>query len=128
MNKQYRPRVSKNNYDEVMGMALIGDNFDVALRRYRKRAHGLELCWRNSLLKNDEISILISKNKDLQRELKELKDEHKENRVNASKVLVQKNHALQCIIDRLTKEKIHSLRLRNALIVVSAIALSLAFM
>jgi hypothetical protein len=68
MNKQYRPRVSKNNYDEAMGMALIGDSFDVALRRYRKRAHLLEIHFRNSDCKYEEISILMSKNKELQRD------------------------------------------------------------
>jgi predicted CopG family antitoxin len=68
MNKQYRPRISKDNYEEVMEMASIGDSFDVALRRYRKRAHGLGICRRNSQLKSNDISTLMSKNKELQRD------------------------------------------------------------
>ena len=128
MNKQYRPRVSKENYDEVMRSALVGDSFDVAMRRYRKRMHGLEICLRNSHHKDDEIKSLAASNRELQLCVAKINDINGENAAMTSKHLSSLSGKVQNLNQQLAREKRHSSRLRNALIVASAIALLLAFM
>jgi hypothetical protein len=90
MNKQHRPRVSKENYNEVMRFALVGDSFDVAMRRYRKRMHHLEIRSSNESYKDDELKLSHETNRKLCRDNRSLSEQvniANENVVEVSRML-----------------------------------------